>query len=295
MRPKTAIMVLLCSLLVIPAVFCLVAMVSAKGAEGASAVTRVLFGLTVVVEIVALVQAAAVRRMFSPSDRGHLTWTLIVAFFLVRLVGELRLITLTFEFVPTYREGDSSGSFFYVVVLRYLYTISDLLFIAALVTTVQAYKSTALKFELMGRDYGYIAFLWVIPAATYYFRTNLSLGGIITADNYIATYRLIAVFVGAIIGTFCVVVRRYAVQMGGGAVAKIWNTVVVAGIARAASFLVLALFLKNWRYEAQFAEQCLLWIFASCWLVAALYQLEVFRYIVPAHAGAGGQVTLDRA
>jgi hypothetical protein len=224
-----------------------------------------------------------------------LTWTLIVAFFVVRLVGELRLITLTFEFVSSYKDGSSAGSFFYVVVLRYLYTISDLLFIAALVTTVRAYKSTGLKFELMSRDYGYIAFLWAIAVATYYNRSNLSLGGIITTDNYILTYRVVAVFVGAIIGTYCVVVRRYALQMGGGAVAKVWNTVVVAGISRAASFLVLALFLKKWRVEAQFAEQYLLWIFAWCWLVAALYQREVFRYIVPSHAGVGGPVAVDRA
>jgi hypothetical protein len=293
MKPKTTILVLVSSLLIAPAVFAVVMMV--KGAEGGSAVSKVLFGLTVVVEIVALVQAAAVRKLFSPSDRGHLTWTLIVAFFVVRLAGELRLITLTFGFIPTYVDGGSSASFFYVVVLRYLYTISDLLFIAALITCVRAYKSTGLKFELMSRDYGYIAFLWAIPVATYYYRSNLSLGGIITTDNYILTYRLVAVFVGAIIGTFCVVVRRYVLQMGGGAVAKVWNTVVVAGIARAASFLVLALLLKNWRSEAQFAEQYLLWIFSWCWLVAALYQREVFRYIVPSHAGVGDSVTLDRA
>jgi len=293
MKPKNAILVLISSLLIIPAVFAVAATV--RGPDRAGVVTKALFGLTVVVEILALVQAAAVRKRFSPSDRGHLTWTLIVAFFLVRLVGELRLITLTFGLVDPYVDGGSSASFVYVVVLRYLYTDGDLLFIAAMITTVQAYKSTTLKFELMGRDYGYIAFLWAIPIATYYFRANLSAGGIITADNYIQTYRLVAVFVGAIISTFCVVVRRYALQMGGGAVAKVWNTVVLAGIARAASFLVLALFLRNWKYEAQFLEQYLLWIFSWCWLVAALYQLEVFSYIVPTHAGAGGQVTLDRA
>jgi hypothetical protein len=293
MKPKTAILVLLFSLLIDPVVYAVLATV--KGVEGGSVESKVLFGLTVVVEIVALVQAVGVRKLFSSSDRGHLTWTLIVAFFVVRLVGELRLITLTFEFVSPYKDGGSAASFFYVVVLRYLYTISDLLFIAALVTTVRAYKSTGLKFELMSRDYGYIAFLWAIPVATYYYRSNLSLGGIITTDNYILTYRVVAVFVGAIIGTYCVVVRRYALQMGGGAVAKVWNTVVVAGIARAASFLVLAMFLKKWRFEAQFAEQYLLWIFAWCWLVAALYQREVFRYIVPSHAGVGGPVAVDRA
>ena len=293
MKPKTAILVLLSSLLIAAAVYAVVAMV--KGPESGTIVSKVLFGLTVVIEIIALVQAVVVRKQFSPSDRGHLTWTLIVGFFIVRLAGELRLITLTYGFVDPYQDNGSTASFVYVIVLRYLYTISDLLFIAALVTTVQAYKSTGLKFELMGRDYGYIAFLWAIPLATYYFRSNLSLGGIITTDNYIMAYRLVAVFVGAIIGTYCVVVRRYALQMGGGAVAKVWNTVVVAGIARAASFLVLAMFLKSWRIEAQFAEQYLLWIFSWCWLIAALYQRELLRSIVPSHAGVEGRVAMDRA
>jgi len=293
MKPKTAILVLLSSLVIAAAVYAAVALV--KGPEDGSLVSKGLFGLTVVVEIIALVQAVAVRKQFSSTDRGHLTWTLIVGFFIVRLIGELRLITLTYGFVPPYHDGGSTASFVYVVVLRYLYTISDLLFIAALITTVQAYRSTGLKFELMARDYGYIAFLWAIPVATYYFRSNLSLGGIITTDNYILTYRLVAVFVGAIIGTYCVVVRRYALQMGGGAVAKVWNTVVVAGIARAASFLVLAMFLKSWRIEAQFAEQYLLWIFSWCWLVAALYQRELLSYIVPSHAGVERPVAMDRA
>src|SRR4026208_79517 len=116
MKPKTALFVFLSSLLIAPAVYAVVA--TLKGAEGGSAVSKVLFGLTVAVEIIALLQAATVRKLFAPSDRGHLTWTLIVAFFIVRLVGELRLITLTYGFVPPYVDGGSSASFFYVVVLR---------------------------------------------------------------------------------------------------------------------------------------------------------------------------------
>ena len=117
--------------------------------------------------------------------------------------------------------------------------------------------------------------LWTIPFLTYAYRDNLALGGIVTSDRHVVTYRLIAVFVGALIASLCVVIRRYAIQMGGGMVARLWNTVVAAGIARALSFLVLALMLKWWKAGAQFSEQYFLWIFAGCWLLAALFQREV--------------------
>jgi hypothetical protein len=256
------------------------------GTAGEGIVSKVLFVMTVVVEVVALTGAIAVRKRFCASDRGHLTWSLIVAFLIVRLVGEVRLMTLTFNIVPTYTEGASLASFFYVVVLRYLYTFGDLLFIAALITTVRAYKSTGLKFELTTVDYCYLVLLWAVPLTTFIFRSNLGLGGIITADNYIMTYRLVAVFVGAVIASLCVVVRRYALQMGGGAVARVWKTVVTSGIARDASFLVLALMLNWWKTGAQFLEQYLLWIFAYCWLIAAMYQQEVFERISPSTAAA---------
>ena len=57
-------------------------------------------------------------------------------------------------------------------------------------------------------------------------------------------------------------------------------------MARDASFLVLAPMLNWWKTGAQFLEQYLLWIFAYCWLIAALYQQEVFERISPAMAAA---------
>jgi hypothetical protein len=202
---------------------------------------------------------------------------LIVAFLIVRLIAELRLVTLTFGIVemPKPIENASSLLFFYAIVLRYIYTVSDVLFIAALITTVRAYKSTGLKFEILKQDYAYFLLVWAIPVLTYVFRANLGLTGLTGPDKYISTYRLVAVFVGAIIITLCIWVRRYAVQMGGGAVAKVWNTVVIAGISRGASFLVLALLSQLWDLGARFFEQYLLVIFAGCWLLAALYQQEV--------------------
>jgi hypothetical protein len=99
-------------------------------------------------------------------------------------------------------------------------------------------------------------------------------------------YRLVAVTVGAVIGSLCIVVRRYASQMGGGAVARVWNMVVVAGVARDGSFLALALISSLSKPAATFVEQYLLWAFSCCWLIAALYQSEVFARTVEAPKAA---------
>lgn len=274
MRSKAIITAFITSLVAAPIIF---AVVNGASPQASTAYVEILFALTVVVEIAALSQAMAARKVFSRSDSGHLTWTLIVAFLVVRLAAELRLITLTFGLVSPPRSIDNAAPllFFYVIVLRYVYTLSDVLFVGALVSTVRSYKSTGLKFELLSRDYVYMLLLWAIPLTTFMFRANLGLTGFTGPDPYIPTYRLVAVFVGAVIASLCVAMRRFAVQMGGGAVARVWNTVVVAGIARDASFLALALLSPVWDSGARFTEQYLLWIFAGCWLIAAVYQQEV--------------------
>jgi len=275
MRSSSVLKFLVASLVVAP-----IASVLAwnfGGVDGGNWVVKVLFAATVIVEIVALQQAIRARRLFSRSDAGYLTWTLTVGFLIVRLIAEARLVTITFGLLNLPRNITSAMpvAFFYVVWLRYLYTLSDALFVGALITTIVAYKSTGLKFELHGRDFAYIALVCAVPVTTFLFRSNLGLAGLINTDHYIATYRLVAVFSGGIIASLCLVVRRYVAQMGGGAVARVWNSAVVAGIARDASFLVLALVSKFWRPGAEFGEQYLLWIFASCWVLAGLYQQEV--------------------
>lgn len=273
MTSKSVITPFIISLLIAPLMLALT--MSLSGEVGATTVTRSLFAMTVLVEVFALAQALGARKIFSPSDPGRRAWTLIAASLGVRLVTELRLVTLTFNLVPKYSEGASRELFFYVVVLRYLNILSGLLLILALITMIRAYKSTGLKFELEKRDSFYIVLLWAVVAGTFVFRANLGLTNTAGTDQYIAAYRLVAVFIGAFIASLCVVVRRYSMQMGGGAVARVWNMVVIAGIARAGSFLVLAL-LSRWSLAgAQFAEQYAIWIFAGCWLIAALYQQEV--------------------
>ena len=275
MRSKSVVVPFAISLFAFPALFGL-AMTMGNPAQG-DWLRQALFAATVAIEAVALWKAFSARNIFSPQDSGHLTWTLILAFLAVRLIAELRLVTLTFGMVniPARLEDASQGMYFYVVVLRYIYTLSDLLFVGALATTISGYRSTGLRFEILRRDYVYMGLLWALPVLTFVFRENLDLGGLLKTDNTIAAYRMVAVCAGAMIASLCIVVRRYALQMGGGAVARVWNTVVIAGTARAASFLVLALISKWWEPGARFTEQYLLWVFACCWLLAALYQQEI--------------------
>jgi hypothetical protein len=156
-----------------------------------------------------------------------------------------------------------------------MYTVSDFLFIGALANTIRAYKTTGLKFELLAQDFFYMLLVWAMPGLTYLFHKNLMYSNTAGTDKYIVTFRLVTVSVGALIATLCLVVRRYVLQMGGGAVARVWTMVVIAGIARDASFLALALLSGRWRASAQFTEQYLLWIFSCCWLMAALFQQEI--------------------
>ena len=274
MSAKSLIKPFIFSLVILPVIF--VATVGLKGAAASGAVTTTLFAATVLVELFALAQFVRVRRSFAAGDLGYLTWTLIVTFMTIRLTGEGRLLTLTYGLAPEYNYGASAGVFFYVVVLRYLYTLSDVLFIAALLTTIRSYKSTGLPFKVLPVDYLYMMAVWTLPVVTYLYRDNLLQTTMGTADGYVRTYRLVAVTVGAAIVSVCIVVRRYASQMGGGAVARVWNTVVIAGVARDGSFLALAL-VANWsKPTALFFEQYLLWAFACCWLMAALYQSAIF-------------------
>jgi hypothetical protein len=69
----------------------------------------------------------------------------------------------------------------------------------------------------------------------------------------------------------------------------VWNAAVVAGIARDASFLALALLSRVWDVGARFTEQYLLWVFTCCWLLAALYQQEVLPRVSRARVAAEPQ------
>jgi hypothetical protein len=281
MNAKSLVKPFILSAVLLPLIFAVTMILNSNSMT--SSLTLILFIATILVEVFALTQFVRARRAFSTGDPGYLTWTLIVAFMVVRLIAEARLLTLNVNMVPQYQEGASALLFFYIIVLRYLYTVSDLLFIGALFTTIRSYKNTGLPFNLVAQDYFYIFALWMLPVVTYTFRANLIESSVTGNDGYIATYRLIAVTVGAVIASLCIVVRRYALQMGGGAIAQVWNTVVIAGVVRDGSFLALALISIWSKTAAGFVEQYLLWIFAGCWMLAGLYQNAVISRATKSH------------
>src|SRR5262245_7046698 len=193
MRSRSVVVPFIASLIAVPMVFGLAMLV--RGPAEGDKVTLGLFGATVLVELLALTRVFAARRVFSSGDSGHLTWTLIGAFLVVRLLGETRLATISFQLVPRYSEGVSSGLFIYIIVFRYLYTLSDVLFILALTSTIRAYQSTGLRFGMIKRDYLYILLVWTMPVVTFVFRENLFYSNTAGSDRFILTFRLITVTV----------------------------------------------------------------------------------------------------
>jgi len=93
MKSKSVITPFVISLFVIPAMFALI--LGFTGKDPADRFKNLLFTYTVAIEVVALAQAMKSRRLFSKSDSGHLTWSFIVAFLVVRLIAETRLLSLT--------------------------------------------------------------------------------------------------------------------------------------------------------------------------------------------------------
>lgn len=259
MKSKQILTVLLASLVVFPAVYAAVVAGSSDvyNSRGAMALTFAVLA----VQIIAFAQVIRVRAMFSRADAARVTWTLIAGFFLVYILTDIRLIAGVFNIFPI------SGNTY-----LYFFTVSDLLFIAALMTAIRLYKSTGLRFEIEPIDYFYIAGAWAIAIATvlaaYY-------QGHATDFSSVTAYREVAVMVGGVILSLGLVVRRYVSQMGGGAVAKVWNWVVVASFTRDIShlaWLIVPLWFPRYLF---FAHLYLRWIFAVCWVLAATSQLDI--------------------
>src|SRR5262249_6424872 len=94
MRSKYVLIPFILVLIAAPVAFALATYLG--GPTSGSNVTRSLFAMTVVVEALALSQAIMARKLFSPSDPGRVTWTLIVAFLMVRLIASLRHASLIY-------------------------------------------------------------------------------------------------------------------------------------------------------------------------------------------------------
>ncbi len=242
-------------------------------------VERGLFLVTDLLEAVSVVYVWRLCRRFAPGERAGQAWWLIAASMIVRLVAEARRATIWFHWVEGWREWPLLYDV-YVSGLRYLYTLSELLLVAALVLAVRNFKTSGLPFSTRGRDWVYIALLCLLPVPVVIFRDNLALTPLGGYSHEI--WRIVAAILGSIIAALCIVVRRYAIDLRGGLLAGVWNAVVLAGIARTASFLALALFLARWLWLGQFLEQLLLWVFSGAWLVALLRE----GALLPARARA---------
>lgn len=245
----------------------------------ATAVHRVWVAATVAIELAALLLALSIRGDFDPGDTGRTTWTLIAGFLGVRLLAEVRLLSFYFDFIPSAIEASPAALEVYTVWLRYLYTAADLLMIAALLATLRSYRSLGLQFGLKSIDWAVIAALATMPLIAFSLRDNM--GGFLTGDDpALVTYRLVAVCVGVAVAAMSLGVLRYVTQMGGGSLARIWGAIGVAGFARAGSFVALGVVSEVSMIAADLSEQALLWVFASCWLAAALGQRELARGVM---------------
>lgn len=280
MNATRAKMVFVVSLLAWPAAFA-----AGLATDFAKEITRVCFVLTLPVEAAALILVFGVRRRFAPGEPGRLVWSLFTGFAVLRMLAQLRLLTLYFGWVPEVIGAHNGLYMFYIAGLRFLYTASDFLFAAALVASIRNIKSTGLPFATEKRDYGWMALVCVLPAGALILHQYMAVDTVIGtgAGLPLMIFRLVAVALGTIIACLCIVVRRYAVQMGGGALAGVWNMLVLAGISHTASFVAFALLAALWPRGADVSEQFFLWIFACAWLLAVLRQ----RAMVAGVANAG--------
>ena len=111
-----------------------------------------LFFATLTVELAVVVVVFLGRRRLIPGDPGRRAWTWIGVALVLRLLAELRLATLYLSVVPDFIAGDPLLLDIYVLGLRYLYALSDLALLPALLAIRRGLQSTGLDFHLRPRD-----------------------------------------------------------------------------------------------------------------------------------------------
>lgn len=229
-----------------------------------------LFLATLAVEIAAVVVAFEGRRRLTPGDPARRAWTWIAVALALRLVAELRLTTLYLKVVPDFIQSSELLWPIYFFGLRYLYALSDLALLPALLAIRRNLQSTGLNFHLRPRDAIVLVLLPPLAVTVHLLQTALTAGDV---DAGIHTFRLIGASIGMLVSGVCVVLASPALQMGGGAWAWIWGTAATAGIARGLSFAAAAMVP---RFPVMIVlEQALLWTFACGWLLATSLHLRL--------------------
>lgn len=225
-----------------------------------------LFAATVAVELGALVLALRGRAHLQPTDDSRLTWTLLAAALATRLLAEVRVGLFYLDAVPAFIADSPALSDLFLLVLRYLYTLADLLLLAGLWTARRSLDRSGLGLPLRRRDLGVVVLLAPLPVVTWAAQTAVQ-GG--PSDPGIFTFRVVSVIVGSIVSVLCLGLVSVSLQMGGGVLAWIWGSLAVAGIARVLAFVAASgLTALAWP-TAMVVEQGLLWTFACAWLLAA--------------------------
>ena len=256
----------LASLVVWPAIF--LAVLLGRPAGVAPVVFHTAFGATVAVEIAALAYAVRLWRGFVPDEPNRRLWALFAGCLALRCLAELRLWSLHLGLVhPT-----GVAYAVYVVGLRYVFTASDVLFGAGLVVALRTYRATGLPFRLRARDFVLMAAMLALPAAGILVSPKLNAWFLPEAGNQVRTFRFVQICVNTAVAALCIAVRRFAADLGGGVLARMWTYVWIAGVAHAASFLVFAGLSLWWPPGADLFEQYLLWVYGACWLLATLRQ-----------------------
>jgi hypothetical protein len=146
--------------------------------------------------------------------------------------------------------------------------------VGAVLTTIRATRSLGLGFRLERRDYLLLAVIAPFPVVAFALRHSLQVAEI-GGDASLLAYRLVAVSLGTVIAALCVAVYGFVRQMGGGVLSQVWGSVALAGVARAASFVALALVALLSPPLSELAEQSLLWVFACAWWMATLQQARL--------------------
>ncbi len=228
-----------------------------------------LFLATLVVECAAVVVAFAGRRRLAVGDPGRRAWTWIGVALALRLLAELRLATLYLDLVPGFIL-DTGLWDIYFFGLRYLYTLSDLALLPALLAIRRDLQSTGLDFHLRPRDALVLVLLPPLPVTVHLLQSALATGPV---DAGIHTFRLVGATVGMVVSGVCVVLASPALQMGGGAWAWIWGAAAAAGIARGLAFAAAAV--APSLPDSLILEQALLWTFACGWLLATSLHLRL--------------------
>lgn len=225
-----------------------------------------LFAATLAVEVAALVLALRGRAHLQTSDEGRFTWTLLAAALVTRLLAELRVGLLYLDAVPDFIEASPALMGFYVLVLRYIYTVADLLLLTALWTARRSFERSGLGYPLRPRDLGVLVLLAPLPVLVWAAQTAVQAS---PSDPGILTFRVVSVVVGSIVSALCLGLMSMTLQMGGGVLGWIWGALAVAGIARVFAFVAASgLQALGWA-SATVVEQGFLWTFACAWLLAA--------------------------